>query len=316
MRVVYLGTRGPLALRPFEAILASGHEVRGVVLPSPRAKSAMSLEPPISPAGSELPVWDPCLHPSLASVAAKHGVPVFRARRLSGAEGIRVLEDLGPDVLCVSCFPEIVSDEVLGTARLGGFNVHPSLLPKYRGPSPLFWLFRSGERHAGVTVHRMTSRPDAGPIAAQAGFVVPDGCTWEALEALCSEIAASLVTETLDRLERGSLTESVQDESAASWFGFPVPADYRIDATMPVRRAFNFVRGVATPERAVEIVLEDRTLSLTGVAGFAEGLASLASRPAGDGGIQIPFVDGVLFARASEVHEARLPPSTGTEMSK
>ena len=150
-------------------------------------------------------------------------------------------------MLCVSCFPEIVSDEVLGTARQGGFNVHPSRLPRYRGPSPLFWLFRSGERDAGVTVHRMTARPDAGPIAAQAGFDVPDGCSWEALEVLCSEIAAGLLTETLERLECGKLTESVQDESAASWFGFPVRADYRIDATMPVQRAFNFVRGVATP---------------------------------------------------------------------
>ena len=102
MRVVYLGTRGPLSIRPLEAILASGHEVVGVILPfGGSAQAALSLEPPIPPVSSLLPLSDRWLRPSLASVASKHGVPVFRARKLSGADGVRILKGLAPDVLCI-----------------------------------------------------------------------------------------------------------------------------------------------------------------------------------------------------------------------
>ena len=159
----------------------------------------------------------------------------------------------------------------------------------------------------------MTSRPDAGPIAAQTAFDVPDGCTWDALESLCSEIAAVLLNETLDRLAQGNLEETVQDEADASWFPRPRLADYRIDAKMPVHRAFSFVRGVASPDRPVEIVFDDRTLSLTGAAGFAESGTKRASDPPTDGLFPIAFADGVLFAKASDVDEA-LRRSTGTEM--
>ena len=109
-----------------------------------------------------------------------------------------------PDVLLVFGFNWRLPPDVLAVPKLGVLNVHPSALPKYRGPSPVLWAIRNGDPYMGLTVHRMTERIDAGPVLAQVDDLpLPDRVTsqdvWELIKAALPE----LLTEALDRAVRG-----------------------------------------------------------------------------------------------------------------
>ncbi len=130
-----------------------------------------------------------------------------------------------PDLILVYGFNWRFPREVLEVPRLGVLNVHPSALPKYRGPSPVLWAVRNGDPAMGVTVHRMTENIDAGPILAQVDDLpIPDAVTHEDIWQLIKGVLPELLIPALDRLDRGD-PGSPQDESRASYAGFP-PADW------------------------------------------------------------------------------------------
>jgi methionyl-tRNA formyltransferase len=130
-----------------------------------------------------------------------------------------------PDLVLVYGFNWRFPREALDVPRLGTLNVHPSALPKYRGPSPVPWAVRNGDPAMGVTVHRMTEDIDAGPVLAQVDDLpIPDAVTHENIWQLIGNVLPDLLTRALDRLGRGD-PGSPQDESRASYAGFP-PADW------------------------------------------------------------------------------------------
>lgn len=130
-----------------------------------------------------------------------------------------------PDLLVVFGFNWRLPPEVLGLPRLGAVNVHPSALPRYRGPSPVLHAVRNGDPTIGVTVHRMSETIDAGPVLAQAdGLPLPDDVTHQAVWELTQAAVPRLLAEALDRLADGD-PGIPQDESKATYAGFP-PADW------------------------------------------------------------------------------------------
>jgi methionyl-tRNA formyltransferase len=225
-----------------------------VVVPAGRLRRrriAMDPVPPPAPLPG-IPLITPHAEETPAPLAWAQGIPVFEAGRLSDARGLSLLAACRPDVGCVSCFPMRLPEEILRLPRHGCINLHPSLLPAFRGPDPLFWIFRQGVQTTGVTVHRMTERMDAGDILHQASFALPDGETEAALLVRCARTGAALLLETLDALARGTLVPRPQDESTGSYFPWPQPEDYLVTPDRPARWAFNFIRGVgARKERIV-----------------------------------------------------------------
>jgi methionyl-tRNA formyltransferase len=136
-----------------------------------------------------------------------------------------MLSGYEPDLVLVYGFNWRFPREILEVPRLGMLNVHPSALPKYRGPSPVPWAVRNGDPAMGVTVHRMSEKIDAGPILAQAdGLRIPDLVTHEDIWQLIRSVLPDLLIHALDRLVRGD-QGFPQDENRASYAGFP-PADW------------------------------------------------------------------------------------------
>jgi methionyl-tRNA formyltransferase len=163
---------------------------------------------------------------------------------LPGGTGtlLSMLAGYRPDVLLVFGFNWRIPREVLDLPRCGVLNVHPSALPKYRGPSPVPWAIRNGDAFLGITVHRMTERIDAGPVLSQVGDIpVPDevtsGDVWELMKAALS----NLVVQALDRAARGE-PGTPQDELAATYAGFPPTAWYTVTWTGERRDLHNRVR--------------------------------------------------------------------------
>jgi UDP-4-amino-4-deoxy-L-arabinose formyltransferase/UDP-glucuronic acid dehydrogenase (UDP-4-keto-hexauronic acid decarboxylating) len=136
---------------------------------------------------------------------------------------------------------------LLACAERGAFNLHGSLLPRYRGRAPANWVLVNGESETGVTLHRMIKRADAGAIIAQRRVAIERSDTGLSLHRKLREAATQLLQDTLAELVLGDLSETAQDESLASTFGRRTPADGLIDWALPAERLFNLVRAVTQP---------------------------------------------------------------------
>ena len=177
LRILYFGMDGAFSRVPLVTLLETGFAVCGVVVPRPAGMTPAAApirrlaSPPRQHSGEKprrtLPMTQPPPEGTASSIAWHHGIPVFEAADLAHAETITLLARLRPDVICVACFPRLLPVSILALPRLGALNLHPSLLPSYRGPAPLFWVFHDGLERAGVTLHVMDAGADTGPIVAQ-----------------------------------------------------------------------------------------------------------------------------------------------------
>src|SRR4029450_2388359 len=171
--IVFLGTAGTFSRVALEGVLPAGVEGRAVGVPGFRSREL--LQP-------RRQVQEPA--PRAVQVAWAHGVRVIEVGHPGDAEAIRLIGELRPQALAVACFPWVLRRAWRELAPLGALNLHPSLLPAYRAPAPLFWQLRAGETRTGVTVHRIDAGVDTGDIVSQRDLALPDGLGRDGLEAL------------------------------------------------------------------------------------------------------------------------------------
>ncbi len=235
-----MGMFGEFSLRPLAALLEAGATVCAVLVPASGAPvtAPQPLFPP-QPDHDGLPVVSGYPIRNIVTLAWEQGIPVYEVGSLSHPD----LLAFQPDVIAVSCFPRILPPSLLALPKLGALNLHPSLLPKYRGPEPLFWQFRNGETRTGVTLHFMNERPDAGDILLQAEVLFADGITGAEAERLCAIAGSRLMGEGVKLLSGGNPPRQKQNESEATYFPKPTRADFLISTDQPARQALNFMRG-------------------------------------------------------------------------
>lgn len=235
---------GDFSIRPLLALLAAGIEVCGVVVPAVSVGS-LPIRPltPI-PSPSDLPILNPYTHPHLVHLAWQRQIPVLEVGRPGAPETLATLSGLRPDVGCVACFSMRLPPSLLALPPLGFLNVHPSVLPAYRGPAPLFWAFRQGETATGVTVHFMDEGLDTGDVAMQAPIPLPDGISGPEAERQCATAGGQLLVQVLEALQQGNVSRHPQ-AAGGSYYPWPSAADIEISTTWSARRAFNFMRGTA-----------------------------------------------------------------------
>ncbi len=177
------------------------------------------------------------------AILKQFGVPVLSWERPDPTALNEAIRRTEAELLLSVGFPLHLPPAVLKQTRFGGLNVHPSLLPKYRGPSPVFWQIASGETRSGLSLHRMTEEIDAGPILWQEGVDVrPDETTAELFLRL-ARMAGARIPSVLDRLEFDALPERVQDAGAASRQQRARPEDAAIDWTRPAVELACLVRA-------------------------------------------------------------------------
>lgn len=129
------------------------------------------------------------------------GIAVHQPERIRTAQWRELLEELNADVAVVAAFGQILSQRLLDTPRLGCINVHASLLPRWRGASPIHFAIKAGDARAGVSIMKMALALDAGPVYRMDGFDLDDTITRSALEQRLADLGARLVLETLPELE-------------------------------------------------------------------------------------------------------------------
>lgn len=264
LRVVFFGMEGVFSRAPLSALLAAGVDVRAVVVPRPSISSSGGapyrvLTPPIGPARG-LPVVATPGERSIIGIAWDAGIHVLEADRLSHSDVLAALRAFQPDLFCVACFPRLLPSALLALPRQGVLNAHPSLLPAYRGPSPLFWVFHDGLEHAGVTVHFMDAGADTGDIVARAPIALPDGVGYDEANRLCSGLGARLLVDAVSALRQGGPARRPQPAGAYPTAPAPGDADFVVTPAWPARRAFNFMRGMADWRRSIAIDVEGERL--------------------------------------------------------
>ncbi|MEQ8785953.1 MAG: methionyl-tRNA formyltransferase [Pirellulaceae bacterium] len=202
MKLLMMGT-GPFAVPTFEALVASSHDVPALVTrPTPPARGRRKSPPN--------PMRDAAEH---------HGLPVLAPDDINSEQGREIVASFAPQLLVVCDYGQILSNECLAVAHLGGVNLHASLLPKYRGAAPINWALYDGETETGVTVIHMTPQLDAGPCLLQVRTPIdPDEDAVE-LERRLAQIGAEAVLRSIEMLagwDRASTIGQRQDSRLAT----------------------------------------------------------------------------------------------------
>jgi methionyl-tRNA formyltransferase len=227
LRVAFFGTPA-FAVPTLEHLAHSSHVVAGVVTQPdrPRGRGQQVTDGPVK------------------ALAVALGVPVLQPEKLAREEFEPQLRSLNADVGVVAAYGKILPDWLLATPRLGLINVHASLLPKYRGASPIHRAVINGDAVTGVTIMRVVKALDAGAMIAKVTVPIGPDDTTATIESLLAIRGAELLVTTLDAIEAGTARETPQDDSQATYAPKLTKGEGLIDWSAPAFTIHNLVRGL------------------------------------------------------------------------
>jgi methionyl-tRNA formyltransferase len=182
-----------------------------------------------------------------AVAAREHGLPVHTPDSVNTPEWIERIASWKPDLILSVYYRNMISSKILALAPLGAFNMHGSLLPRYRGRAPINWAVLHGEPRIGMTLHRMVKAADAGAIVDQDGVDIDPRDTAEQAFRKVLPCARRVLERQIDALLSGTARETPQDESLVSYFGGRKPEDGRILWQQSSLQIFNLIRAVTDP---------------------------------------------------------------------
>ena len=197
------------------------------------------------------------------ALAAQQGIAVLEPKRVNAPEAVAQVRELAPELIVLAAYGQLLGGGLLSIARIAPLNVHPSLLPKYRGAAPVPWAILRGERETGVSVIRMTEEVDGGQILTQEATAIGEDETAGELEARLALLGARLLGETLGRLEQ-ALAQARPQGPAPTDGSAQAPrltkgegqVDWRLSAEAICRR----VRGLAPWPGAYSFLRHDGRL--------------------------------------------------------
>jgi methionyl-tRNA formyltransferase len=203
IKIVLFGTLTRFSLFAFEE-LATRELVVAVVLSGPSRRGLRDLLPPLRRKSP------------LESAARARVIPIIRLTDANETAVAERLCSLRPDLMCIATFPRLIPRQIIALAPLGAINVHPSLLPRHRGPLPLFWTYHADDRVSGVTVHHASQDFDAGDIILQESLPLPRAYPATKLNEDVGQRGAALLRSAVRALAGGQAPRVVQDERAAT----------------------------------------------------------------------------------------------------
>ena len=227
LRLVFFGTPA-FAVPSLRALVEAGHSVAAVVAQPDKASGRGQRVVP----------------GAVKQAAAGLGIPVLQPDRLRDAPFQRELAGLGADLGVVAAYGKILPAAVLDAPRLGMVNVHASLLPRWRGASPIHRAIMAGDAETGVSIMRVVQALDAGPVLDTAGRPIGPNETAEQVEGDLAELGAALLVQVVGAIERGAAREVAQDEAAVTYAPPLTREDGRIDWSRSALDIHNQVRGL------------------------------------------------------------------------
>lgn len=253
-KTCFFGTRGQFSAAAFSALLEQGTPISSVFCASVG---------PAKPPEALLPVSNPPEVETLESLAYRHDIPIRYVPDLTGLNSLNLQEIDKPDFILVACFPYRLPATITRWPVSGCLNIHPSLLPKYRGPDPIFWQLHNNESQTGISLHFVSSEMDAGPVITQKNCLLKEGSNRHEIESLFARAGAELFTSFINNKRAHDIPGQKQEESLASYNAIPSPQNYEIPSSWGAEHAFNFIRGTNSPTGYYIIKSENNSFNVT-----------------------------------------------------
>jgi methionyl-tRNA formyltransferase len=228
LRLAFMGSPA-FALQALQALMAAGHDIACVYTQPPRPAGRGKQERPT-------PVH---------VFAAERGLEVRTPKSLKRGDAQDAFAALKLDAAIVVAYGLILPKAILYAPRLGAFNLHASLLPRWRGAAPIQRAIMAGDRVTGVQVMRMEEGLDTGPVLASAETPIEFDDNSATLHDRLAVLGARLLVDTLDKVERGEATEAPQSENGVTYAHKITPTETRIDWGRPAREIDCMIRGLA-----------------------------------------------------------------------
>ena len=273
LNLVMMGT-GEFAFPTFESLYSTGHRVVGLFTQPDRTGRGHHQHPP---------------NP-LKVLALERGTRIFQPDNVNTPESLADLRSLNADMFVVAAYGQILSPELLAIPRLGSINVHASLLPKYRGASPIATAIWKGESETGVSIIQILPRLDAGPILALARTPIGDTETAGQLEDRLSHLAIDLLPPVIEQIANGQIKPLVQTEElvtrapklkktmgAIDWTKSAQEIDWHIRAMQPWPNPSTFLHSPGKPPQRV-LILAVRPMLDEPTKGLSPGTPVLAEK--------------------------------------
>ncbi len=200
MKIVFMGTPD-FAAGALKALIDAGHELLLVVTQPDRPKGRS----------------DKLIPSPVKEVAVDNNIEVFQPLKIKTPESVAKLSEYSADIFVVAAFGQIISQEILDMPKYGCVNIHASLLPKYRGASPIQRVILDGEEKTGVTIMQMDAGIDTGDMLYKIETSISEDDTFETLHDRLTEIGKKAIVEALTLLEKGGLKREKQDDSQSSY---------------------------------------------------------------------------------------------------
>lgn len=260
MKIVFMGTPD-YAAAALEALIGAGHEVIAAVTQpdKPKGRSGELLPPPVK------------------VCAEAHAIPVMQPRRIKTPEAVAELKEYHADIYVVAAFGQILSREILDIPKYGCMNIHASLLPKYRGASPIQHAILEGEEKTGITIMQMDEGIDTGDMLYQKELPIDARENYETLHDKLKLLGGEAIVEALSLLEQGKLLPEKQREDQSCYaplikkqmgeIDFSADAsaiDRKIRAMTPWPSAYTGYRGKQLKIWRAEPVLEETSVHIPG----------------------------------------------------
>lgn len=296
MRILFLGSSGPLSVIPLRYLMQSEHELCAIGYETLSGAFAEDMKYPIIASQNE----------NVEMLARVSGIPAIK---LFDDDGVYVesIAEYVPDIIIVSCLGSKLVDEIISIPRLGCFNLHPSLLPLFRGPVPLFWQFRQGVDVFGITLHRMNADYDSGPIVAQNSLLMPDGVSNQQASELLAKAGSELLDEYLEgecsedesqeKIARAEVVEQLQKESESSTMSFPTAADFEVSTSWTARRLYNFICATRHWGQCYPCTIDGTHFRLLTAISYRTTCETGQVPESNQGLIVVPCVDGTVTAK-------------------
>ena len=286
MNILYIGSSGALSLVPFRKLLSSQYSLSAVAVNNPVFfdNRIIALE-----------------NESLALAAHQSGIPVIDLSATL-TEVIEQCKNFSIDVILMSCYNKRLPEQVVKLAAKGCYNLHPSLLPRYRGPEPIFWQMKeAGEM--GVSWHQVVTDFDAGDVVAQKKVFLEDGASYSDLSLKLAETGAELMLLLLSKVSAATLIPVPQNPEIASYYPYPEKQDFDIDVNGSARQIYNFMSATQVFSTPYLCQISNRQFYLEEVLDYDNNMMLETVEIQGNR-LYIPCNEGVLIARFTDkIHQ-------------
>ncbi len=227
MRIVFMGTPD-FSVPALVALQEAGHEILAVVTQPDKPKGR----------GKEVQMTP------VKEKALEYQIPVYQPVKARSPEFVKILSDMAPELIVVIAFGQLLPKSILDIPQLGCVNIHASLLPKYRGASPIQYAVINGEKESGVTTMMMAETLDTGDMLDQETVALDEKETFGSLHDKLSNMGGRLILKTIEKLKEGTASPTPQDDSNTCYVGMIKKSMGDIDWSMDAAAIERLIRGL------------------------------------------------------------------------